>query len=285
MFKIGEFSKIAQVPVSQLRYYDEIGLLHPAKIDEWTGYRYYSAQQLSELNRILALKDLGLSLDQIRRMLSDAVSTEEIRGMFSLKKSQAEQAVRDELARLRSIEARLQQLETGDQIDRFDIVLKSVPDQDFLALRKQCSSFESARRTLLEMHQMLPRTVGKSNMGTYIAILHNEGYPNGKIDLEMGIVVTGDFNQPLTLPSGQQMHVRTLPAVETMVTSVQVGPPDMSLSCRAALATWAESNGYEFAGNGRELFIVPPLPGKEHETVLELQYPVVQQMDATLSLT
>ncbi len=277
MFKIGEFSKIAQVPISQLRYYDEIGLLHPAKVDEWTGYRYYSAQQLSELNRILALKDLGLSLDQIDRMLGDAIPTEEIRGMFALKKAQAEQALRDELARLRSIEARLQQLETGDQIDKFDIVLKSVPEQDFLALRKQCSSFEAASLTLLEMHKALPRTVGKSNMGTFTAIVHNEGYPNNQVDLEMGIVITGEFNQTLTLPSGQQMRMRTLPAVNTMVTSVQVGPPDMSLSCRAAMATWVESNGYEFAGNGRELFIVPPLPGKEHETVLEIQYPVVRQ--------
>lgn len=77
MFKIGEFSKITQVAGSQLRYYDEIGLLNPAKIDEWTGYRYYSAQQIPRLNRILALKDLGLSLDQVRRMLDDDVSTEE----------------------------------------------------------------------------------------------------------------------------------------------------------------------------------------------------------------
>lgn len=44
MFKIGEYSKITQVSGGQLRYYDEIGLLKPAKIDEWTGYRYYSAR-------------------------------------------------------------------------------------------------------------------------------------------------------------------------------------------------------------------------------------------------
>jgi effector-binding domain-containing protein len=158
-------------------------------------------------------------------------------------------------------------------------VVKSVPDQDFLALRKQCASFETATGTLLEMNRILPSTVGKSNMGAFTGIVHNEGYPNGEVDLEMGVVITGEFNQSLTLPGGQQMKMRTLPAVETMVTSVQIGPPDMSLSCRAALATWVESNGYEFAGNGRELFIVPPLPGREHETVLEIQYPVMRQGD------
>jgi len=69
MFKIGEFSKLSQVPVKTLRYYDEIDLLKPAKVDDFTGYRYYSAEQLFQLNRILALKDLGLSLAQIGHIL------------------------------------------------------------------------------------------------------------------------------------------------------------------------------------------------------------------------
>ena len=67
MFKIGEFSKIAQVSISQLHYYDEIGLFTPGHIDQATGYRYYDAHQLPLLNRIIALKDLGLQLNQIQR--------------------------------------------------------------------------------------------------------------------------------------------------------------------------------------------------------------------------
>ncbi|MCP4419448.1 MAG: MerR family transcriptional regulator [Chloroflexi bacterium] len=282
MFKIGEFSKIAQVSVSQLRYYDEIDLLKPASIDEWTGYRYYSARQLPRLNRILALKDLGMSLDQISRMLDDEVSVDEIRGMFSLKKAQAEQAVRDELARLRSIEARLQQLESGETADNYDIVVKSVPVQPFLALRKQCASFDVTRGLLLEIQRTLPQTVGIKNLGHLTVIMHNEGYTNTDVDLEMGFVLTGEFSGSISLQSGQQMALRTLSAVETMVTSVLVGPPDMSVSCRAVLATWVESNGYQFSGNGREVFIVPPIPGKEHETVLEIQYPVTKHQDTNL---
>ncbi len=65
MFKIGDFSKLSLVSVKTLRYYDELGLLKPARVDEFTGYRYYSASQMPRLNRILALKDLGLSLEQV----------------------------------------------------------------------------------------------------------------------------------------------------------------------------------------------------------------------------
>jgi DNA-binding transcriptional MerR regulator len=76
MFSIGEFSKIAQVPGSLLRYYDQIGLFAPDHTDRFTGYRYYSAHQLARLNRILAFKELGLSLQQITRLLDDNISSD-----------------------------------------------------------------------------------------------------------------------------------------------------------------------------------------------------------------
>src|SRR5215510_5019704 len=108
MFTVGEFSSLAQVSKRLLRYYDEIGLLKPAHSDRFTGYRYYSAEQLPRLNRILALKDLGLSLDQIQRMLSDQVSTDELQGMLLLKKAEIEQQLQAEIHRIRNIESRLQ---------------------------------------------------------------------------------------------------------------------------------------------------------------------------------
>src|SRR5262249_55542504 len=97
MFRIGEISKIAQVPGSLLRYYDQIGLLKPAHIDQWTGYRYYSAKQLQRLHRILALKELGLTLEQITWLVEEEVSAAEIRGMLTLKKAQVEQTVQEEI--------------------------------------------------------------------------------------------------------------------------------------------------------------------------------------------
>src|SRR5688500_16088019 len=97
MFTVGELSQLAQVSKRLLRYYDEIGLLKPSHTDRSTGYRYYSAAQMTDLNRILALKDLGLSLEQIQRMLSDQVSTDEMHGMLLMKKVEIEQQLRIEL--------------------------------------------------------------------------------------------------------------------------------------------------------------------------------------------
>jgi DNA-binding transcriptional MerR regulator len=93
MVKIGYFSRLSQVPKKTLRYYDQIGLLKPAYVDEFTGYRYYNISQLSRLNRILALKDLGLSLEQIGRILTGELTAAELRGMLILRQSQLQEEV------------------------------------------------------------------------------------------------------------------------------------------------------------------------------------------------
>ena len=89
MFSIGEFSRLGGVSVRTLRHYDEIGLLCPATVDPDTGYRGYSADQLGQLNRIMALKELGLSLAQARRLL-DGITLDELHGMLILRRAQLE---------------------------------------------------------------------------------------------------------------------------------------------------------------------------------------------------
>lgn len=283
MFRIGEFSKIAQVAGSQLRYYDEIGLLNPARIDEWTGYRYYSAQQLPRLNRILALKGLGLSLDQIRSMLDDDIPVEEIRGMFSLKKAQLEQSVQEDVMRLHQIESRIQQIEETGAVDTYEILLKSVPALPYLAIRDKLPSFGAALSIMMEMQHALPEVVAKNAIGNLTAILHSESFGEDDIDLEIGYIMLEYQDTSLTLPSNRTMTMRTLPAVEQMITTVFVGLPQTSHTCRAVAASWIESNGYELDGHGREIFIVPPLPGKENETVIEIQYPVTKLKDLPMA--
>lgn len=66
MFKIGEFSKLANLTVRTLHHYEEMELLLPTKIDSVTNYRYYSVQQIEEVNRIRMLQQIGLSLKDIK---------------------------------------------------------------------------------------------------------------------------------------------------------------------------------------------------------------------------
>ena len=69
--KIGEFSKMMQVTVKTLRYYEQKGLLLPYEVDEWTGYRYYSIYQMQRLNIIRGLQQQGFTLEEIKELLED----------------------------------------------------------------------------------------------------------------------------------------------------------------------------------------------------------------------
>ena len=111
MFRIGEFAQIAQVSARQLRHYDQLGLLRPDHTDQHSQYRYYSIRQLQRLNRILALKDLGLSLEQIRPLLEDQISSAELRGMLTMRRAQAEQSLQAEESRLRHIDSRIAEID------------------------------------------------------------------------------------------------------------------------------------------------------------------------------
>src|SRR3954467_1532916 len=120
MIKIGEFSKMVQVSVPTLRYYDQVGLLKPVEVDRSTGYRYYSASQLPRLHRILALKGLGFSLEQIAAML-EGVTSEQMRGMLLLRQAQINQQIVEAQSQLTEVEARLQQIEREEQVSAYDV--------------------------------------------------------------------------------------------------------------------------------------------------------------------
>ena len=139
MLKIGDFSKVAQVSVKRLRYYSDRGLLPPTYIDRFTGYRYYTLDQLPRLNRVLALMDLGLSLEQIQQLLKDDLPAAELQGMIRLKKVELSRHIEEEQARLARLEARLQQITQEGTPPEYEVVLKSVDWQTVAGIRAQLS--------------------------------------------------------------------------------------------------------------------------------------------------
>ena len=275
MFQIGEFSRIARVTARQLRHYEELGLFKPERIDPETGYRYYSARQLPRLNRILVLKDLGLSLDQIVRLVDKNVSGEEIHGMLIMKKAQIEQTLRDELSRILSIEDRLKQIEEKGVLTDDDVVLKAVPAQQFLSIRQVVPSIHEGFALVHELNRLLPQHAGKSVLGNFAIMFHSDSFDTENVDVEMGFLLEQAGFETYTLSEGRTMSVRTIPAVETTATLVSVGLAH-HISSYATLGTWIEKNNFQLAGPGLEVFIEPFQPGKEDEAVIEIQLPVTK---------
>lgn len=126
MFTIGDFARYGRVSARMLRHYDAIGLLPPDRTDPATGYRFYGAAQLARLNRIIALKDLGFTLQQVRAILDEQVGPEELRGMLRLRRAELEEAMRAAGARLAQVEARLRSIESEGRMSMDDVVVRNV---------------------------------------------------------------------------------------------------------------------------------------------------------------
>ncbi|MFI0712581.1 MerR family transcriptional regulator [Streptomyces inhibens] len=124
MFTIGDFAQYGRVSARMLRHYDAIGLLRPARTDPDSGYRFYEAAQLARLNRIIALKDLGFSLQQVGAILDEQVSVPELRGMLRLRQAELEAALTAAGARLAQVEARLRTIESEGHMSADDVVVK-----------------------------------------------------------------------------------------------------------------------------------------------------------------
>ena len=225
MFRTGEFSHIARVSKRLLHYYDEIGLLKPAHIDPHTGYRYYSASQLPRLNRILALKDMGLALDQIARMMQADVSDEELHGMLLIKKAELEQTLLGDVQRLRRIEARLQQNQMAD--DALDVVVKSIPAQLFLSIRAIIPSPEELLQLVQHVQRVLPTRVDPRVLGPFAGVVYTDGFTLRNNDFEFGYLLKKPVEDPIALSEEYVLRMRELPAVPTMATAVQTGGPDL----------------------------------------------------------
>lgn len=274
MFLIGAFSRIARISTRQLRHYDELDLFKPAYTDPETGYRYYNASQLPQLNRILALKELGFTLEQIVQVVNSDISAEELHGMLTLRKAQISQKLHDELSRIRSIEERIWEIETEGVLSDEDVVLKSIPEQKFLSTRQIMPTIQDGFRRMYEIHRLLPQRAGHSILGNFGIVFHSEGFETEDIDVEMGFLLEQDFMDEIHLSDGRVMTTRTIPAVETMATIARVGIYNHSVGHYGALGTWIERHNYEIDGPGWEVFLKPFVPGKENEAVLEIQIPV-----------
>ncbi len=270
MFDTGKFSRLARVSKRTLRYYDSIDLFKPQTVDADTGIRYYSAEQFADLNRIVSLKELGLSLDQIRRMLEEDVSKEEIYGMLLLKKAEAEQKLLEDIQRLRSIEARLQ---SPELYLTQGVVLKSVPEQPILSYRNVLTG-----EKLLPLYQNIlgkvPILAGRKNVSHFATLMHWDEFDMESMDAELGFYIPKRLDLRVELSEEVVLTERMLPAVDEMASVILVGGPERYPAGLEAVTRWCEENGYDINKPERYIFLEMPPDGNPDDTIIELQFPV-----------
>ena len=276
MFSIGDFSRLARVSCRLLRYYDEIGLLKPAHVDTFSGYRHYSVSQLPRLNRILVLKELGFSLEEVTKLMDEAVSAAVLRGMLLLRRSEVEQALATATERLRNIEMRIAQVDVEGQLQTDDVIIRSEPARYFLAIRHTVPSFLAARSLLQTIAQTVPRQVTTAVLGRLMGVAYAPEFEIDSIDLQLGFELERPTNVAVTLPGYGAMTLQELPPIELMATCVRVGLPEHAHLATARIARTIAASGYQLAGPTRETFLQPPRFDKLQDSVVEMQFPIAE---------
>jgi DNA-binding transcriptional MerR regulator len=274
MFTIGDFARHGRVSVRMLRHYDATGLLRPASVDPASSYRFYAASQLAQLNRIVALKDLGFTLEQVRVMVEEQLSVEELHGMLRLRRAQLQSQIATDSSRLAQVEARLRIIEMEGTMPDQDVQIKKIPAVRVAELSAPAASLEpdSITPVIRPLYGELGRRLGEAGLtpaGPGVAYYVDA--PDGD-----GVLVHASVPVNADLDTGAEHGVQIvdLPEIGQAATVVHHGSMDNVLATIQVLARWIDENGYRSAGYPRELYL--ECPEDQDQWVTELQEPVTR---------
>jgi len=276
MFRIGEFSQIARVTIDTLRHYDALGLLKPEKVDPFTGYRYYSARQLLSLNRILALKEIGFSLEEIARIFQENLTTEQLRGMLQGQLIRAQSEAESAQLRQERILTRLHYLNLEDNMPKYEVSVKPGEALTIAAIREVVPTLEQMPDRCSSMFDTIFKWIrtNKLPVGPTMSIYYNEGFVRENIDTECAFIIP-DPHALGRVKSDNIVQLRQIEAVpwiaSTIVTDDFYKKSGALLPAYNALAQWIDDNGYQIVGPPREVFYGSVRNG---DLTAEVQYPV-----------
>lgn len=244
MLQIGEFSRICQVSVKTLHHYDRIGLLVPAKVDRFTGYRYYQREQIDTLNYIQRLKRYGFSLEEIQNILALS-DNNELRNALQrqLEKLRRQQ---EELAMtLQELRTHISVFERTDDIMTYQksyaIAIKNSPRMNVLAHRAVMGVDEFGKY-YGKLFERVPKervTPTGLNGSRY----YDEEFNHEASDVEVFIGIKEKDKADMVMEP-----------CECAMTLHRGGYSSLP-EAYGAVVSWIMENGYEMAGAPFELYI------------------------------
>lgn len=268
MLKIGDFSRLSCVSIKTLRYYDEINLLKPVSVDRFNGYRYYSAEQLPRLNRIIVLKNMGLSLEEIAELMGNDLPVEQIMQMLRVKEAEIKQRLQEEHVRLSQVEEWLNQIKKEGSMPELEVTLKKIEKQKVAALRGAIPSYSDIYTFFNELCGYLIKEKAQW-IGPPIAIYYDCEYKEKDVDIELAVPISGELKET------ERIKMRELPGIEQAACLMHKGPYEALHDTYFAAMSWFDTNGYEISGPDREVYLQGPDQSKSpSEYLTELQFPV-----------
>ena len=267
MLKIGDFSKLSRVSVRMLRHYDDIGLLKPAEIDTFTGYRYYREEQLFTIGRITALKDMGFSLADIIRILENFDDKEKMEVFLLERQAELKKLSEETQYKLMLLETARKRLRK-EQAMSYDVTVKTIPERYAATVRMIIPRYEDEQRAWSVLHSECGGTLVPADPCLAGAEFFDEEYKEENVDVRIWMTVKGTYENT------EHVEFLTLPAVKVASCIVNGSYTQLTDATATAMA-WMRDNGYTMNGAMFCIYHVSPAQTSDpDELVTEICFPV-----------
>ncbi|MFC4138394.1 MULTISPECIES: MerR family transcriptional regulator [unclassified Microbacterium] len=264
MLSIGAFAQIGQVTHRMLRHWDTEGLLVPAHVDEFSGYRSYDPSQLATLHRIVALRQLGFGLDDVSSILEEGASAERLAELLGERRAEVEEEHRIAAARLVDVERRLRLITEENHMSRIETIEKSLPAVRLAARTAVAPDQPSVGPLVGPLFDAVADALAPTGAPLRTPIATYEAREDGT-HMVVGFAYAGD---PV-----EGVEIIELPAVASAVCAVHLGTMDGIADSWMALHEEILGRGSVPSGPCRELYLRSESED-QRDWVTELQQPV-----------
>ena len=268
MLKIGDFSKLGRVTIKTLRYWDEIGLLKPEYVHPENGYRYYSTVKLALVHEILSLKELGLYLEDIRRILKGGLENDEWISLLRSRRNSLIEELRLREDRIHKIDRMIETAEREKTMSTIE--LRELPEVIVASYRTKIRDYNALFKVVPPLGDIMRKQGAECRIPEYCFNIYHDGeYREKDIDVEICEAVN-EFRE-----DGEGIVYKKMDAIPTAAVIMHRGAYDSLRKSYSAILTWIEKNGYEIIGNPRESYI-DGVWNREHpeDWRTEIQIPV-----------
>lgn len=269
MLKIGDFSKLSRVSIRMLRHYDEIGLLVPATVNRFSGYRYYSEDQLLTAAKIAAYRDMGFGLSAIGGILKGRQDKEALEEFLSIQRTETQKESDNVQRRLRLLDEAINRLRKGESIMEYQVSLKTLPERYVASVRQVIPGYDKESILWNTLMQETADIEMKLAQNCYsLAIFHDKEFRETDVDVEIQGTVEGHYADT------EHVKFKTVAPVEVASVTYK-GSYEQITPVNHAVASWVRDNGYDFDGPMFCIYHVSPAQTQNpDELITEVCYPV-----------
>jgi DNA-binding transcriptional MerR regulator len=263
LYKISEFSRITNLTVKTLRYYDDEGILVPSIRDEYNSYRYYTEEEFEKAKRIVLLRELNFSIAEIKDVLSHCEHDADLSFYLEEKKTQIEEAIRKNRELIKRISLHINPPQGEKEKMNYVTEMKEIPAVLVAAIRYK-GKYDDMGKYIGTLY----KAVKGNAAGVPLCLLYDDDYTE-EADIEVCVPIKKEIR-------AQNISVKKLPAIKALCTTHEGSYDSFNLAYKT-LTDYVRENKLEMKTPSRQVYIKGPgmiFRGNEAKYITEIIIPI-----------